>query len=223
MPEMNQPNVADQLNLIHQVITRGLHVSQQNSQTYSRRGFPDAVTRRGFGNYVRAMVSVLRGHHLSEDELAFPYLQAIIPEAPYDRLAADHQLMETILPEVETLLAQATTDRHPARSLDDLNQAVSRIDETWGPHIQVEERHFNPAVLANLIPPAEHARLLAELGEHSQKHTGPDYLVLPFVLFNLPEAGRAQMARGLPPVVTEQLLPGAWKEKWASMAPFFLN
>ncbi len=49
----------------------------------------------------------------------------------------------------------------------------------------------------------EQLRLLAQIGEADQEHSGPDYLVMP-------------------PVVTRRLIPVAWKEKWQPMSPFLL-
>jgi hypothetical protein len=46
---------------------------------------------------------------------------------------------------------------------------------------------------------------------------------MPFVLYNLPAEERAILAQKMPPIVTQQLLPVDWKEKWAPMQPFLLD
>ena len=46
--------------------------------------------------------------------------------------------------------------------------------------------------------------------------------MLPFILHSLEGADRAVMAQRLPPVITEQLIPGPWRDAWAPMAPFLL-
>lgn len=66
-------------------------------------------------------------------------------------------------------------------------------------------------------------RLQKELIEFFQEHTGPEYLVVPFVLYNLTTEDRAITAQGLPAIVTEQLVPIEWKDKWAPMQPFLLE
>jgi hypothetical protein len=58
--------------------------------------------------------------------------------------------------------------------------------------------------------------------EHSQKHSGPDYHVVPFLLFNLTPEERVTFEAEMPRIVMEQLLPVVWKEKWAPMMPFLL-
>ncbi len=55
------------------------------------------------------------------------------------------------------------------------------------------------------------------------KHSGPDYLVVPFLLYNLSPEDRATMSAEMPPVVTQQLVPVVWKEKWQPMSPFLLG
>ena len=50
----------------------------------------------GFTMYVQALKWVTHAHHLSEDEIAFPYFKSTI-EAPYDRLRDDHQTISRIL------------------------------------------------------------------------------------------------------------------------------
>jgi hypothetical protein len=56
-----------------------------------------------------------------------------------------------------------------------------------------------------------------------QEHAKPDYLVVPFTLYNLPPLERTFMARALPPSVVQELVPGPGKEKWQPMAPFLLG
>ena len=59
--------------------------------------------------------------------------------------------------------------------------------------------------------------------EHSQRHATPDYLVVPFMLYTLPPQERPIFARNLPPIVTEQLVPVGWRDKWEPMKPFLLT
>jgi len=97
MSEMTQPNVGADLARIHKVISRGLDVTGQNSAAFARDGYPDGPAREGFASYARALVAVVHGHHLTEDDPAFPYFQKRMPDAPFDELAARHQEMTGIL------------------------------------------------------------------------------------------------------------------------------
>ena len=219
---MNQPNIGADTIRIHRVITRGLDVAIERSQAYAQEGFPDATTRTGFVCYVRSLVSVLDAHHLTEDELVFPYLQGKLPGAPYDLLTAQHRDMEQVLEKIKPEVDAVAVDKRPGPALEALNSALRSIADIWHPHIQLEEEHFDVDELAALIEPEEHVRLGQMFGKHGMEHMGPDYLVVPFVLYNLSTEDRAIMSQVMPPVVIQQLVPIEWKEKWAPMLPFLL-
>jgi hypothetical protein len=68
----------------------------------------------------------------------------------------------------------------------------------------------------------EQIKLNIKVVEYSQRQADPGFLI-PFILYNLLSEGRAYMAQTMPSVVTQELLPGAWQEKWAPMKPFFLD
>jgi hypothetical protein len=74
-----------------------------------------------------------------------------------------------------------------------------------------------------LIKPEDHVATIERAGQHTQQNTGPDYLVLPFILYNMPPEARELFAKGLPPILTERLVPVDWKDQWAPMKPFLLE
>ena len=222
MSQLNPPNIAADLIRIHSVVTRGLSVSLERGQTFAGDGFPDASTREGFVDYVQSLVSVLHAHHLGEDELAFPYLRDLLPGAPFDLLSEQHQQMVPILDEI-TAANEAVAAEPEGQSVNALNRALTQVDELWHPHIQIEEEEFTVERGAELISVDEHIRLAQLFAKLSQEHAQPDYLVVPFILYNLAPEDRAIMAGSMPPVVTQELVPRAWKEKWAPMQPFLLE
>ncbi|MDR3575005.1 MAG: hemerythrin domain-containing protein [Anaerolineaceae bacterium] len=93
----NEPAVSEALKRIHAVFTRAIAVSIEYSREYSQKGFPDPVLQDGVTNYIKSFVSLLNSHHLTEDDLAFPYFKKIIPTAPCDRLSAEHQQIVVLL------------------------------------------------------------------------------------------------------------------------------
>jgi hemerythrin-like domain-containing protein len=222
MTQPNQPNIAADLIRIHSVVNRGLSVSLEHGQTFAREGFPDDATREGFVRYVQSLVSVLNAHHLGEDELAFPYLRDLLPDAPFDLLSEQHQQMVPILDETAAA-NEAVAAGGESQSVTDVVRALTQVDELWHPHIQIEEEQFTVERGAELISVDEHIRLAQLFAKLSQEHAQPDYLVVPFVLYNLAPEDRAIMAAPMPPVVTQELVPKAWKEKWAPMQPFLLE
>jgi hypothetical protein len=223
MSQPTQPNVAADMIRIHSIITRGLNVSIERSRAFARDGFPNASTREGFVSYVQGLVSVLHAHHLTEDDQAFPYLRDLMPDTPFDLLTDQHQQMAPILDEVNLAIEGVAAGAGAGQALDDLGHALTKIAGLWHPHIQIEEEHFSVEKGAALISVDEHIRLAQIFARYSQGHSGPDYLVVPFMLYNLSPDDRAILARAMPPVVTQELVPKAWKEKWSPMQPFLLD
>jgi hypothetical protein len=209
---------------IHHVITRALTVAIENSRSFAERsGYPDASTREGFTGFVLSLVSSLHAHHLTEDDIAFPYFRERIPDAPFDLLAAQHREMIPLLDEIRTTIEEAIPDVQASSLHWGLNLALIRIVEIWCPHIKTEEEHFTIERVNALVNMEEQRRLIQLFSEHSRKHSGPDYLIVPFLLYNLPPEERAILAQEMPPVVTQELVPVVWKEKWAPMKPYLLN
>ena len=217
-----EPGISDSLKRIHAVFTRAIAVSIFYSREYSQKGFPDAVIQEGFTNYIKSFVSLLNSHHLTEDDLAFPYFKKIIPSAPYDRLSQEHQQIVVLLEQIQSAAEAAALGDAPKEHLAEMNRLLTKLQEMWHPHIHTEEHDFNRDSLNESISHNEQTRMIQEFAEHSAKHSSPEYLVLPFMLYNLAPDDRAAMAHDLPPIVTQQLIPIVWKEQWKSMRPFLL-
>ncbi len=222
MPEPNSPNVAEDLLCIHAIITRGLNVSIEKGRLFHHGGYPDASAREGFIAYVGSLVSVLHAHHLTESDLFFPYFRDKLPEAPIDLLTAQHRELEPVLEQAKTAKDDTSSEAQAGAALGRLNSLLEKIADFWHPHIRIEEDHFSVDCLRTLMDAKEHDALARAAMQHSQEHSGPDYLVVPFLLHNLPPDTRPTFARMMPPVVTQQLLPIVWKEKWEPMRPFLL-
>jgi hypothetical protein len=222
MSEQNTPNTAEDLLCIHAIITRGLNVSIEKGRLFVQNGYPDASTREGFIAYVGSLVSVLDAHHLTESEVFFPYFRDKLPDAPIDLLIAQHRELEPVLQQAKAATEEISAEALAGAALDRLNGLLGKIADFWHPHIRIEEEHFSVDRIGTLIDATEHDTLARASMQHSQQHAGPDYLVVPFLLHNLPPDRRPIFARLMPPVVTQQLLPVVWKEKWAPMRPFSL-
>ena len=97
MSQKHKPNIGLDLQRIHRVITRGLAVAQDNGQAFARGGFPNDTTREGFWKYCRGLEANAHGHHVTEDDLFFPYLRERLPDTDFDEFVAEHQLMHEIL------------------------------------------------------------------------------------------------------------------------------
>jgi len=221
MTKMSKPNLAQDLLRIHMIITRGLDVSIENAERFATEDFPDRQLREGYGDYVTALLSFVSAHHLSEDEIAFPYFRELLPAMPFDRLQEEHKRIEGMLKRAGEELERF--DDEPKSALRGLKAELHDIGELWHPHIAIEEDHFDVECLADMLPVEEHARLSAEMGKLSMDRAEPTYLVVPFALYNLPADERGTLTRNMPPKVIDELVPVVWKEKWSPMKPFLLE
>ena len=129
-----EPGVSESLKRIHSVITRALAVSIVYSREYSQKGFPDPAIQEGFTNYIKSFVSLLNSHHLTEDDLVFPYFMKKIPRAPYSRLSEEHQKIVILLDQIQAAADQKCLrydpvgiDAHQARGLGILCNRPNRL------------------------------------------------------------------------------------------------
>ncbi len=218
----NQLRVGNALALIHRGISRGIHMSGLYSRIFTGTGIPGGRLRPGFADYIRSLTSVLHAHRVVEDQLAFPLFGELLPDAPYEQLADEHLKIIPLVDEISLKIERVVEDPESPKSLERIDNLMTALGDIWRPHIAVEEAHFSSAKIDAVMGADEQARLLAQIGEANQQHSGPDYLVVPFTLFNLPREDRAYLSDMMPPVVTRHLIPSAWKEKWQAMSPFLL-
>jgi hypothetical protein len=218
----NQFRVGDAMLLIHQSISRGIHMSGLYSRIFMHAGLPEGKIRPGFCDYIRSLTSVLHAHRLAEDKLAFPLFRDLLPEAPYEQLADEHHELMPLIDELRLKIGRAVENPEAGEPLERIDSLLARLEDIWRPHIAVEEAHFSSAKIDAVMSAEEQIQLLAQMSDINGEHSSPDYLVVPFTLFNLPEKDRAYLSGLMPPVVAEHLVPVAWKEKWLPMSPFLL-
>jgi hemerythrin-like domain-containing protein len=211
------PNVGNDLLRIHNVITRGLTVCWQKSQ-----GTDLAESHReGFVTYMRALTILLHSHHAGEDELSFPFWRIRLPNGPFDKLGEHHRQMITYLDQIERWLKAGST-AWQSDAMGQLHQTLTELLNLWQTHITLEEATIGPENSRQYLTSTENEQLGRQLAEHGQTHGQPSELVMPFVLYNLSGTDRAEFTKLLPPVMTQQLIPVAWKEAWSPMIPFLL-
>jgi hypothetical protein len=222
MGESLTPNIGRSLILVHRIITRGLLVTIERSRAFEKAGFPDPATCDGFASYVRSLTTFLDAHHTAEDEIAFPFFRDRLPDAPYDLLARQHKAMVPLIDHIRSVVP-GVTGPDAGGALRDIHRCACRIEEGWHPHFKTEEEHLAPDRVVATMSDDEQRGMNARIGAHNGEHLQPDYLLVPFTLFNLATEDRAMMAKVLPPAVVHELVPGAWKERWQPMAPFLLE
>lgn len=223
MTEMNHPpDLAQDFILIHRVITRSLGVGINKGEEYIKTGFPTPELKRGFIDYLQTLAVVVKAHHTGEDDVVFPALKPKVTGAPYLQMALAHKEISSLLENLKTGFGQMTDSNNP-ENLTYLIDRLQKLSFIWAPHIRMEEFHFSKSALAAALSLEEQGRISGAWGKHSQEHAEPASMALPFVLYNLTPADRAEMAGGMPIMVAEELVPKTWKDQWAPMKPFLLD
>ena len=208
--------VAGGLLRIHKIISRGLSNSIRQCDEYlGKNGIPSGVVT-GFSMYVSTLKWVTHSHHLSEDDIAYPFFKDYL-DAPYDRLRDDHNTMARILDEIDKGLLEVSTG-----GVGRLREVLDQLDKLWGPHIKIEEENFTAEKLQAVIGMKEQVNLVKKLGEHSIKNSGPGPLALPFLFYNLEGKDRENFMKPIPWIAKKVLVPFIWRSQWKPMSPFFL-
>lgn len=223
MSNEKKPNIGEDFIRFHRIVTRSLEVGLGNINEFLKGGGVDKSKREGFLNYVESFSSFLDGHHKVENQLVFPYFKPLLPEVPYVQLMTEHKEVESLLQEINSGLNSLRSKKDEISSLKQLKSSFVKIDHIWHPHIQIEETQLFQKVGSLNINMDEMTRIQKKFSDFFQEHTGPAYLVVPFALYNLSPEDRALLAAGFPEMVTKQLVPGDWKDKWISMQPFLLR
>lgn len=223
MTQPKYPEAPASLVLIHRVLSRAFEVGLQYTEAYAREGVPDPATGAGLALYLSTLAGTLHIHHSGEDEIAFPFLQDKLPDVPVDTLVAEHHQMEAVLDELHPVLDRLRHNPEDGAALEAAHGALTRLAEIWPRHIDVEESTISVPRLLATITEEELGRWLQQMGQHRPEGAPPDPLTVPFILYNLSPEDRALMAGQMPPVVSQELVPGPWKEHWAPMKPFLLD
>jgi len=211
-----EPNLAIGLLCTHQIITRALNVAIEHSDRSLNAGELDGTFKSGFIFYLQCLKTVLTTHHHLETQKVFPYFRDKIAGLPVDRLNKEHGKIGILLNEIEGTI----TDLNDESSIEQLNTALTGINDIWHPHIDVEERYFTIEIMNNLLDKDETIRLLEIYREFIMERYIPDYLVIPFQFYNLPPKEREIWAKELPEKITKTLIPVEWKDKWSPMADY---
>jgi hypothetical protein len=217
MTDEQTPNSGRDLLRIHRAITRAIQVCLQNSQG----GGPVELQRPGFSLYIRTLTILLHAHHDGEEQVSFPFWQERLPTGPFDILRAQHGQITHALTRIERWLETNTVSWQEGAART-LSLEMVNLQTLWVKHITLEEATMGPENANRMLTAAENEQLARQLAEHGQAHSQPGELVMPFILFNLSITDQAEFAKTLPPAVTQQLIPFAWKETWAPMIPFLL-
>ena len=223
MSEEYQSDLGEDYIKLHKAMTRGIDVSLENINKFLKVGELDNLNREGFLNYVQSFSWVLHGHHLVEDEKIFPYFRDRLPEVPYPQLIKEHEIFNLGLQEINSATNNLKSNNNELNSLKLLKSGFERLDNIWINHIGIENTQLYVMIRSLNMEPGEMSKIEYESRGFFQEHSGPGYMVIPFVLYNLNQKDRKVITQGFPDEITDKLLLGDWKNKWISMQPYFLK
>jgi len=211
-------NLSESMFRIHRAISRALNVAVQVNKSKG----PAIELRPGFQLYLQALAAVLHAHHVSEDEVLFPFWRGVEPQAPIDTLIHHHRSIIPYLKDIHGWVALGLEGWKPD-SISQLGTTIDGLNQLWHNHITLEESVFSVGQVVKLLSAEDGEELNTQLAAQSQQHAQPAELVIPFVLYNLEGEDREAMKVAFPPVVIEQMIPITWKPAWQPMQPFLLD
>jgi len=214
--------IANSFKSIHKIISRGIDVSIERLPGFIQDGFKGDRIRQGYLDYVRALASIVNAHHLTEDEIAFPYFRDKLPETHFEWLDEDHHLIAGFLDELKPVMEKLDADDRSQATLKNLQVVLLKISDRWYQHIDLEVAEFIDLVDA-LATEEEQQDLVKQFAEHGVKLSVPLPLSVPFLLYNLVGEERKAFTKDFPPEVLHNLVPHVWRELWEPMTPFLLE
>jgi hypothetical protein len=203
--------------MTHKIISRGLSTSIAKCDEYLGKQVIPPGEATGFSQYVTTLKWVTHAHHLSEDDIAFPYFKEHF-DAPWDRLKDDHQTISRILLRMDQSLLEISNG-----GLVKLREALGEFEMMWVPHIKIEEERFTSDKVQKIVGMKEQVSLSEKLARHGSKNSGPGPLALPFFFYNLEGSDREAFMMPFPWIVKKVLVPIVWKGQWKPMSPFLLS
>ena len=108
---------------------------------------------------------------------------------------SEHKEIKSALMEIHNGINDLRSEKDEVKPFKQIKSGLSQIDVIWHPHIQIEEAQLYKQVGSLKINSKEMIRIIKEVSEFFQAHTGPPYLIVPFALFNLSPEDRAILAK----------------------------
>ena len=136
---------------------------------------------------------------------------------------SEHEIFKDGLKEINTGLGHLMSESDELNSLKLLKSGFGKIDQIWHPHIQIENTQLYGQIGSLNIDLEEMIRIQKRGRRVLSRTHRPCILGGAFVLYNLSPKDRAKASQGFPEMVTKQLVPIDWKDKWTPMQPFLLK
>lgn len=198
--------IYDELVAVHVIRRRGTRLV---AGAFARLAAGEAVDVKALVGTARWLTEFVHHHHRSEDELFWPVLRGLFPEAvaDLDRLTKEHEALDAELGALTAAvdaMAGSSAKENRARSLETAGRAASaglpsaeKVRDILGDHLDAEE-----PVLLDLfpgVPDADIVRLRKAIVQGAPR-TGP-HLVIGLMSDPEETPGYAHMMGNFPPPV----------------------
>ena len=213
-----ESEVVGDLIRIHTVMTRGLGVSIDHGRAFSEER-SETNRFKGYIVYLRCLTSMLHAHHLTEDQVAFPYFKKFLPDGPYETLTGQHKEIAGHLVKINAWINENKHSPPPKEQWTSLITYLGAIQTLWLPHIQTEESHFSEERISPVINMDDRIQFGKLLSHHSRSHQQGGIEMLAFVMYNMKPDDREVLARTTPWFLRKALLNGLLKP----IRPFLLS
>jgi hemerythrin-like domain-containing protein len=179
----------DELIAVHTIMRRGAELV---AVSFARHADGGTVDVKALAGTARWLVEFVHHHHQSEDDLFWPVLRDLFPEAvaELDRLSAEHEALDV---ELSTLSAAIDADGAARPAL----LSAEKVRDILAAHLDEEE-----PVLAGLLPqvPSHDIVRLRKAIVRGAPRTGP-HLVVGLMEYPDHAPGYAYMLSNFPPPV----------------------
>ena len=214
-------NIADGLVGIHRSITRGFTIIEETLQSMMHKTLSDEESFKGFLYYLSSLITLIHAHHSTEDAIVFPIFRKKTIDAPYSLLVKEHVKMEAMLNEIKSLIERLTENKEDMVTMKKLQETIQALNDLWSPHIEIEECNFSGTTIGTHIIVEEQQQIAIQIGQHMAQNAKPDYLLIPFIFYNLSSEDRKMMQPFLPANITSLL--STWKNSWMPMKPYLID
>jgi len=173
--------------------------------------------------YMDFFSTVLRSHHLTEDEVVFPLFQKQTDSIPYDLLVSQHEEIDRVHKSIDQQILKYKEDPSDKTTLRELAKLFESMLVLWKEHIAEEEKHFTNEKVGMFFTEAESRRMAHRFTDHGRQHSQPACLILPFILYNLIPKEWKIMESLFPVWLIKLIMSVFWKKKWQPMTAYFTH
>jgi hemerythrin-like domain-containing protein len=160
----------DELIAVHTIMRRGTELT---ADAFTRLAAGGPVDTKTLASTARWLTTFVHHHHASEDDLFWPVLRGLFPEAvaKLDELTAEHEALDAELTGLTGAVDALTAGQAPGEAVRRGTSAAGKVRDILAAHLDTEEPAL--ADLMPRVPDADIARLRKAIVDGAPR-SGPD-------------------------------------------------